>query len=323
VTAVRDGRSEQIPAEFGTGLLRTTVTGTGGEEFQWRRTLGDLAPEPFVPPGHPALRELSALPPAGGARIVLSPDGGDTRSYLARGTESAAGLLLRSGPAAALEEPLRGLGRLLAAVHACPVPDGLGPLPRTRALTRLGDWLAGRAQSPRAALLESHLETALGGERLARVREWYDRLAGDTDLVLVHGAPGLGSLVVGSAFGSSATAATSADPADPADLADPATPAPADLLTGEDVSVAPWYSDLGWVVGELVELKWYVGGDQEAWGRLLSALFDGYGRDLGPEWNRSAALRILLHLHDFTAYVGWSRAEIDRYAGFLRFLIDV
>ncbi|MGK4582152.1 hypothetical protein [Kitasatospora sp. HPMI-4] len=299
MTAVREGRSEQPLAEFGTGLLRTTVTGTDGEEFHWRRTLGDLAPEPFVPAAHPLLQGLAALTPSGDARLVLSADGGDSRTYRVRGTESAAGVLLRGGPLAALEEPLRGMGRLLAAVHACPVPDGPATLPRSRALTRLGDWLAGRAQSPRAALLESHLRAGLGEDRLARVREWYDRLAEDTDLVLVHGAPGLGSLVVG------ATAAT------------------ADLLTGEDVSVAPWYSDLGWVVGELVELKWYVGGDQDAWGRLLSALFDGYGRDLGPEWSRSAALRVLLHLHDFTAYVGWSRDEIDRYAGFLRFLIDV
>jgi phosphopantothenoylcysteine decarboxylase/phosphopantothenate--cysteine ligase len=81
--------------------------------------------------------------------------------------------------------------------------------------------------------------------------------------------------------------------------------------------------DLGWVVGELVELKWQVGGDPGQWQRLTDALCDGYGRELGPDWHRMAALRVLLHVHDFAGYAGGTGDWLESYVGFLRFLIDL
>lgn len=58
------------------------------------------------------------------------------------------------------------------------------------------------------------------------------------------------------------------------------------------------------------------------------------GRRWPPRWPRAtggaptrpahavAALRIALHLHDHTAYVGWSENEARRYAGLLRVQLD-
>ncbi|MFF8646408.1 hypothetical protein [Streptomyces sp. NPDC015345] len=143
------------------------------------------------------------------------------------------------------------------------------------------------------------MQRSLGAERWARVNKWYRTITEDTDVTLVHGAPGLGSLVSG------------------------ASPESTAILTGEDLAVAPWYYDLGWVLGELVELRWHLGGDQQAWQVLVDALFEGYGRDLGVWWNQAAALRTLLHVHDIAAYVGWHSSGFNQYASFLAFLIDL
>lgn len=35
-----------------------------------------------------------------------------------------------------------------------------------------------------------------------------------------------------------------------------------------------------------------------------------------------AALRVLLHLHDYTAYVGWDEKTSEKYTGFAMFLLD-
>ncbi|AVZ73524.1 hypothetical protein SLUN_16375 [Streptomyces lunaelactis] len=66
-----------------------------------------------------------------------------------------------------------------------------------------------------------------------------------------------------------------------------------------------------------------MGGDKESWQALTSALFEGYGRELGQEWKSMAALRILLHVHDIAAYVDDFDRGFDHYCDFLRFLVDL
>jgi aspartyl-tRNA(Asn)/glutamyl-tRNA(Gln) amidotransferase subunit A len=75
----------------------------------------------------------------------------------------------------------------------------------------------------------------------------------------------------------------------------------------------------------LVELRWFTSGptDHRPWQRLLDALYTGYGRDLGPDWTHWIGLRIALHLHDFSAYVGWSAGEVERYAALGAEIVDV
>ncbi|MFI1254195.1 flavoprotein [Streptomyces netropsis] len=283
---------------FGTGLLRTSVHDlpTGGR--RWRREPGPLAPVPFQPAGDEVDRLLRGIGDIGDARMATGTADGPARLYDVRGDVSVAHLLLNREPGAELEKPLHDLGRLLRAVHGLKPPAGL-PTGPSRGLTRLGDWLAGRAAAPRAACAQGQLRRSLGEARWTQVLAWHHRTVTDPDTTLGHGAAGLGSLVVDPVSGG------------------------VELLVGEDVCVAPWYVDLGWVVGELVELQWQVGGDKGGWQSLTDALFEGYGRDLGPEWNRIAALRILLHVHDIAAYLDDFDRGFDHYCDFLRFLIDL
>ncbi|MGW5947980.1 flavoprotein [Streptomyces celluloflavus] len=285
-------------AEFGTGLLRTSCHPLPAGGHRWRREPGPLAPTPVRAAGGEMYRLLQGIGELGGARLALGTPDGPARRYDVRGEVSAAHLLLHQGPAAELAEPLRHLGRLLRAVHDLEPPAGT-PAGTSRGLTRLDDWLTGRAADPRAACAQGQVRRSLGEERWAQVRAWHTRTVTDTDTTVAHGAAGLGALVVGR------------------------DPSGVDLLTGEDVCLAPWYVDLGWVVGELVELQWQVGGDKGAWQSLTDALFEGYGRDLGPRWKELAALRILLHVHDIAAYLDDFDRGFDHYCDFLRFLIDL
>ncbi|MEU7799425.1 hypothetical protein AB0J14_31515 [Micromonospora arborensis] len=280
--------------DFGTDLLRTTVRPLPVGGYRWRRSVGTLAPTPFVP----ALDDVVvALPAPGPVRWVAGVPDGDARTYHVRGDHAVAGRLLRDGPDAALAPILHGLGRALRHLHDQPVPAGVGTH-RPRGFTRLTTWLDGRSPQPRTAYAESLLLPRLGVDALRRIRAYTERIA-TAPAVLCHGAPGLGSLV-------------------PAE----ADPTEADALIGEDLCAAPWEYDLGWVLGELVELQWYRGGDRPAWQRLITALLDGYGRDLGDRWQEWVAFRVLLHIHDYTAYVGWESDVFARYTGFARYLLS-
>ncbi|MFQ6397856.1 hypothetical protein ACLMAJ_31005 [Nocardia sp. KC 131] len=278
--------------EYGTGLLRTTIV-REHDGYRWTRRPGPLAPVPFASETRGiSLREVPALD---GARLVLGEGGAHERNYRADGHESVAGSILRGGPDRELAEQLRGVGRLLRAIHEHPCPEESAP---ARGVSRLNDWLSGRASSPVAAHAAPLLEQILG-DRLALVRDWCLKLHTDS-LVCSHGAAGLGSVI----RGTDATATF--------------------LLTGEDVCAAPWYLDMGWIVGELVEFRWHLTEqDPTSWELLLDALFDGYGRDLGRDWSVLAALRMLLHVHDFTAYVDWSVDTAVRRLHYIKFLIDL
>jgi hypothetical protein len=282
------------PVTFRTGLLRTRVEPHGPDGFRWVREPGSLAPEPFQ--RNPSLH--------GAAHPVLclgTPDG-DARAYLTGGDTSAATRLLREGDGAvgSLTEVLRQVGQALRALHGTPLDatgttSGEAAVPR--GLRRYDRWVAGRAGTPAAASALGVVHGELGPERLRRLASWRTDLASEP-VVLSHGAPGLGSVVLGPG-------------------------GRVDLLTGEDLGPAPRSFDTGWLLGELVELRLARGGDAAAWNDLTEALADGTGQDLGSRWNLAAAFRILLHLHDYTAYVTWDEALIRHYARFVAFLLDV
>ncbi|WP_211369974.1 flavoprotein [Nonomuraea turkmeniaca] len=315
----RDAPGAYSTGADGTGhLLMEVAPDAGG--FVWRRRPGRLAHSAFAPV-HPALNgKLAGLldgadvrpargsqdgadarPAPGeqdGADVRLAPgeQDGESRVYRVGGAESAAQMLLRDGPGEPLERLLRGLGRALRELHALAPGDVTGP---PRALRRLQEWLAGRSPSATAAAAGAALADRLGAKSWDRLRGWCAEQDADPAVVLSHGAPGLGSLAV--------------DP-------DKGT---GELLIGEDLCAAPWYHDLAWIAGELVEMRWLHEGDPQEWQRLLDALFEGYGRDLGEATNRLVALRIALHLHDISAYVGLDASLLAAYAGFLDFLVNL
>ncbi|GAA5068889.1 phosphopantothenoylcysteine decarboxylase/phosphopantothenate--cysteine ligase [Thermocatellispora tengchongensis] len=283
---------------YGTGLLHTSIHSMATGGYRWRRAPGPFAPAPFSPLTGETRDALAAIGEVGTCRLAIGTAAGDARIYDVRGGESAARRLMRPGDHDRLEKPLHDLGRLLRAVHDQEPPADLVGRP-ARGLVRLGDWLAGRATSPRAAYAQGQFRQRLGEERWQRVRSWYDAVRTDTGVTLAHGAAGFGALAIDGESGAG------------------------DLLIGEDVCAAPWYLDVGWLIGELAELQWQVGGDQHGWQALINALFEGYDRDLGPEWNRYAALRILLHVHDIAAYFAGYQYDFDHYRKFLQYLIDL
>ncbi|GAA2016400.1 hypothetical protein JL107_09875 [Nakamurella flavida] len=293
------GDTPQPPRQFGTDLLRTRVSGDGTRGFEWVRRPGPAAPAGFVDPAastDPAVVELAGADLPDCARPVLGVPLGDGRRYRVDGPVAVASVLLYSGGGAELTGSLQALGRTLRHLHAL-TPAGpataLGP---PRGLLRLTRWLDGFPAAGDADDGRTRLRARLGVRRWDDLRGWAAALlAGPT--VLSHGAPGLGSLVPGRAG---------------------AAPA---LLTGEDLAAASWEWDVGWVVGELVELCWQLGTDTGL-RALLGGLFEGYGRDLGTHWHRAAALRIALHVHDFSAYTRGSADILLGYGDFLAFLID-
>lgn len=296
------------PRRFGTTLLRTEVDGDDTHGFRWTRRPGPSAPEPFSDPARstdPVLLALTVPETRGAVRMALGTPDGQARRYRADSPTAAASLLLYTDRGPELSGDLHGLGRLLRRLHdSGPAPwavddsdDGRTPaalLPR--GWTRLRRWLDGEPTVGDAADARIRLREVLGPHRWELLRRWTSDIA-RSPAGRSHGAPGLGSLVPGGHHD---------DPV---------------LLTGEDVAIAPWTWDLGWVVGELVELSWQLAAPAGL-PDLLGALFTGYGRDLGPLWSRSAALRIVLHVHDFSAYTHGSADILRGYADFVAFLVD-
>ncbi|MEU9502458.1 hypothetical protein [Streptomyces sp. NPDC048196] len=278
---------------YGTGLLRTAIRPCHEGGWLWSREPGPQAPQTFavVPPSLTTL--LTSLGDGGPDRLAPARHAGSTRHYQVTGNESLAARLLNNGPTTEAETSLLRVGALLARLHRLTPPSDM-PSRRPAGLDRLAHWLSnGAGFGPARELLRK----ALGEVRWGVLGKWCSEVVADSRHVLSHGSPSLGATVMGAAG--------------------------VELLTGEDVCMTPWYVDVGWVAGELVELAWQQGGDHKQWQVLLSALYSGYGRDLGNRWNRAAALRTALHLHDFSTYVAWRPQDVPRYAGFLSFLIDL
>ncbi|MDE3723107.1 phosphotransferase [Nocardiopsis sp. N85] len=282
---------------YGTRLLRTTVS-RDENGFVWVRRPGPDAPAPFAPArisADPAL-ETAAVEGVGGLRLALGTPVGEGRLYRAFGPDTVAGRLLYGGGGPGLSVHLRGLGAMLRHLHGITPAEGTAALGRPRGLDRLGRWLADPAPERVDAAGRAARER-LGDRRWGLLRDWYGELLAAAP-ALCHGAPGLGSLVPG---GEGAAAV---------------------LLTGEDLSAGPPVFDLGWTVGELTELAWQMGRGREIWQPLLTALFEGYGDDLGPHWYRWAALRTVLHTHDFSTYTEAAPDLVPKYADFVGHLID-
>ncbi|MFI6769406.1 hypothetical protein [Streptomyces sp. NPDC050355] len=188
-------------------------------------------------------------------------------------------------------------GLLLAELHRL-APDGF-PDALPPGVDRLRNFLTTGGATPPTLRAAALILTVLGHDRWGMLSTWCERLVHDERRVVSHGAPGLACLVVG-----------------PADEG-------VQFLIGDDLGAAPWYWDIGWLLGELTELRHVLGtpATDPAWTCLESTLLAGYGRDQLAV-RRTAVLRIVLHLHDYAAYADWDEAEIGRYKALLTELID-
>jgi aminoglycoside phosphotransferase (APT) family kinase protein len=269
-------------SEFGTRLVRTRVGDLGEGRFVWERRAGEGRGAPLAEPS-PAARAAVRAADAPGVRFVLPEVADGTLLYAMPGPFSAARLMHGREPALddLLRAALHGLGAALRRLHASPAPDELPDSPP--GLARLTGWLeTGRDDLATAA------RKRLGPERWARAREWCTALReGPAAPVLIHGGASLGLLVPSPRSGV------------------------AGLVTGEDLARGAGALDVGWLLGELVELEEAarrgLGSAPDAdYAGLRAALLEGYGVTEGdPSMRRVATLRVLTHAHDYATYVGW------------------
>lgn len=285
---------------YGTHLLRTSVAPAEGGGFWWCRRTGDRAESVFAP--HPA----SPVEPSADAMASVRWGIGDDRQrwYHSEGSDTLASILLALPfPDETSLDALSAAGRALRALHDASI-GGAGPTgsdvmstrlsPRPRPLARLLRWFDDRATTPLGARLRRNAATVIGETALTRLRDRLTVTAAPHRLRVVHGAPGLGSIVLGPG-------------------------GTIDLLTGEDVALSSPMHDVNWLIGELTELSW-LSADSEAWKPAIEAVLSGYGSDEELIDNDLIAARILLHAHDYVSYVRWDENAQEQYLRFVAHL---
>ncbi|MDX3668222.1 aminoglycoside phosphotransferase family protein [Streptomyces europaeiscabiei] len=314
MTATRDGVvgefAEPPVEQFATGFQRTSVHRVDNGYVLVRRP-GSHRPTPLKLPPSEALAALRALRTAE-VRLVLPEAVDDSLHYLVPGTGVAAKLSVPGAcniPNAHVASALHGTGVALRRLHAeIPVSAGRAGPPGP---ARLAAWL--RSDRPpagpgAAGALHSVTLRQLGSERWSRVLAWCEELAvGHARDVFLHGAPSLGSIVVGPQFPHGW------------------------LMIGEDLARGPADHDLGWLLGEFVEWRMTLRRplpaqvppmDPEAYEAARAALLQGYGTLSDPvAAGRAAVLRVFTHAHDFAAYMGW-HDELFEYTAKIAELID-
>lgn len=291
--------------EFATGFLRTAIH-PNGDGCLWVRRAGADRPRPLAAPG-PAVRAAIGALRLEELRLVLPEAVGDSLRYPVPGPLAVARLCVGSDPRATpglVSSALSGTGRALRRLHAgVPVSLAASGPPGP---ARLAAWMD-LGSGPRAATpFHTVVRRQFGAARWDRVRGWCEELAaGGPDDVFLHGAPSLGSVIVGREPGGGC------------------------LLTGEDVARGPADFDFGWLLGEFAEWKMTLRRgtpgqvmEPRDYHDALSGLARAYGAPADPAWTgRAAALRVLTHAHDFAAYMGW-HPELLEYAVKTAELID-
>ncbi|MFF0560643.1 hypothetical protein [Streptomyces sp. NPDC004266] len=304
MTTPHDTAHDTVVERYGSGHVETEVRRSPSGRTTWIRSAGKKRTQPFGPPRPALVTALEALAPTRpDARFVPPRPHGQALHYAVPGAASAADLLLSGDPRlhARAASSLEHLGGLLRSLHAVPTaavdtaPDA--PL----SWLRLSGWLDGPRPGP-AAVLHTRLRQALGTTRWQLLASWLEGLR-TGPRVLLHGTPSLGLLVPSESDGADA------------------------LLTGEDLGRGSRQQDVGWVLGELHELRAVSARLRPSrrppdWDDLTARFIEGYGLPPDPPAHRAATLKTLLHLHDFCVFVTWDDAEILRCAADLAQLVD-
>jgi hypothetical protein len=175
-------------------------------------------------------------------------------------------------------------------------PWELPQRPPHHGVRRLLAWVSGEENTPEATRLRALARTRLGPSLWARLTDGSEAAnepPGGGGAVLVHGAPSTGWLVPSPAGGHPA------------------------LLTGEEVAGGDPAFDLGWLLGEVHELRAAARGLGSAgqgppvdYSIAAHALLSGYtgsdGTAAVPRGTaRAATLRLAVHMRDFASFVGW------------------
>ncbi|MEV7458658.1 hypothetical protein [Streptomyces rubiginosohelvolus] len=327
-------------AEYGTGLQVTRVhrapdAGLGGAgDFLWWHGPGPRRGGPLRVPARSAALVPDLGPVATAALLATGTPHGEGLLHRAAGSASAAAWLRDPRPQAGrlVAHSLAAAARALRALHGVPLPPGPQPLPPP-GVRRLREWVAGTGPlAPAAARLRRRAREVWGEGRTELLLGWADeavRPAGPgAPVVPLHGWASTGSLVPPRSRGRVA------------------------LLTGEDLGAGRRELDLGWMLGDLVELAWSSPLHRAAESAGLLSVTDlqrvflgayeadgsdthgseGGGRERGghepsgPVYDpvavgRCAVLRVVTHMRDFATYCEWSDELLD-YLAFTAELID-
>ncbi|MGJ6962807.1 hypothetical protein ACSDR0_12945 [Streptosporangium sp. G11] len=314
---------------YGTGYVLTAIARSAEGDYRWSRRPGPhrggalRTPDPAV---------LDAVRTAARGRVELTlPERADATgaTYRAGQSRSIAAMLLGPGTgesdadiARITADTLAETGAALARLHAVPLPGA--DLPSPDGLLRLLSWLRDGLGPGAAPDLHRRAAEMLGRDRMATVAAWCVPPA-EAPHVLLHGGPSLGILL-------------------------PLTPGThGGLLTGENLAAGPPESDMGWIIGELVELRASVhrfGSRRDLdFDLFIGRVLEGYTTapdtsapdTAAPDLTaldtatpdtaaldltavgRTAALRFLTHLHDFAAYLKWHDVLVE----YLRLVADV
>lgn len=267
--------------ETETGYLRTRLV-RQGDQLDLVRSPGPLRAQVDPLPAATVTR-LARLRVDGVIWVVPEDVGDDGHRYPVPGTASAAALALAGIPAAGLARMLAPVGTALAAVHSV---EPVEPLPLPNGLRRLHAWLTDGSGPGEAEQLHTCLADV---PALAQaVTSWSQQLAEST----AGCTTGLGAPGMATAYPVPDGSATH-------------------LLLTEELALARPEWDLGWLLGERLELVNHpeltptpvtLADDPVA-----RAVIDAYPGPLDTEMlRRTCLLRWVIHLHDYASYVGWA-----------------
>ncbi|MBT2386689.1 hypothetical protein [Streptomyces sp. ISL-11] len=285
---------------FETGYLSTVITRTANA-YRWTHRAGTDRPLPMVAPTD-AFSRAAGQASRRGVRFVLpwvetATDGSVALAYRGPGPRSLAAMLIAGEKPADAAGLLADASGCLSAFHA-PVPDGMA----TRAphgIHRLTGWMDA-SDGPRAApAWHTLLRRSLGDERWCRIRAWCEEFARPQQPYIVHGAAGTGVII------------PSAD-----------NLLQAGFLAGSEEAASHREFDLGWLLGELHESAALDDQDPVYLGELRDAFVSSYEGRIDERLLRIATtLRVIIHAHDFAAYLGWSR-DLQNYTKIIVELVD-
>lgn len=304
--------TRQPLSEFRTGFLTTRVSRAPDGTVVWQHTPGPDRTRPFPP--------LPAALPR-----LLAQAGDSEVTWLVPVSSTARELVWETGGRHSLADALEGggsrtpdrieavgarLGTRLRHLHERGAGDAGATAgeewPRHPGLERLSAWLADGAGPRAAPAFRYRLRGQLGAARWDRLGELTRALlrpAPDRTTTVLHGWFSMGGIV----------------------LDDDPSATRCEVLSGPDACRGLPETDLGCLLGELIEYRLATRAKGLAWpllDRLQHAVLTHYGPRADPELLAAGAvLRIALHAHDYAAYVGWSE-QLHGYVPMLAELLD-
>ncbi|MFF4505488.1 hypothetical protein [Streptomyces sp. NPDC001401] len=290
----------ELMDRYETGYLSTVIT-CDDSSYAWTHSGGTDRPRPLTTPSR--LLFLAAERAAHDEVRFVTPtsevraDGGTALTYRTPGARSLASMFLSKENPADAAGLLSCVARCLARFHT-PLPDSA----RARTpggIDRVMSWLVDGQGPKAAAAWHTVAGQGLGTPRWNTLRHWCELFARPKGRFVVHGAMGTGMIAP-----------------------DTGNILRAAVLCGTEEAASLPEFDIGWMLGELYENEHLNGHDPAYVDELRQAFLSSYDRPVDlPTVRIATALRVLIHSHDFAAYMGWSRL-MPSYVPLLAELVD-